>query len=254
MAVTRQDGIGQGTQIRGVLRAAAMAALVLLAGPGASRADEQAVFDIEIRGFKAGTLTIAGSENTTSYAVSGRLASAGLVGMVRKVSYDATAKGALKAGRFTPRSYTERADTGKRKSEAQMDYKRGVPQVKVQQPPMTPRPNDVDPASQGGSVDPLTALYATLRAVEKGEECKVSVNMFDGRRASKITLAAPVAEGEAVMCTGEYRRVAGFSEKEMAEKVHFPFTLTYLPRDDGRMHVVEVTTESLYGKARMVRR
>lgn len=228
--------------------------LLVVTSGGRALADEQAVFDIDIRGLRAGTLTIAGSENATSYAVSGRLASAGLVGMVRKVSYDATAKGALRNGRFTPRSYTERADTGKRQSEAQMDYKDGVPQVKVQNPPMVPRPNDVDPATQGGSLDPLTALYATLRAVEKGEECKVAVNMFDGRRASMIMLAEPVAEGDAVICAGEYRRVAGFSEKEMAEKVRFPFVLTYRPREDGKMQVVEVTTESLYGRARMVRR
>lgn len=254
MGESTQTRIGRRPQILRMFSAAAMAGLVFLAATGTGRADDQAIFDISIRGLRAGTLTIAGSENATSYAVSGRLASAGLVGMVRRVSYDASARGALKGGRFAPRSYSERADTGKRQSEAQMDFKRGVPQVKVQIPPIIPRPNDVDPASQGGSVDPLTALYATLRAVEKGEECKVSVKMFDGRRASSITLAAPETDGEAVICRGEYRRVAGFSEKEMAEKVRFPFTLVYLPREDGRMQVVEVTTDSLYGKARMVRR
>jgi len=254
MAMEFQHKTGRQARVRRSLGAAAVAGLLLAAGAGAGRADDPAVFDIDIRGLRAGTLSIAASENASSYAVSGRLASAGLVGMVRKVSYDATARGALRKGRFTPRSYTERADTGKRQSEAQMDYKSGVPQVKVQKPPMTPRPNDVDPATQGGSVDPLTALYATLRAVEKGEECKVSVNMFDGRRASSVTLSAPVADGDAVQCAGEYRRIAGFSEKEMAEKVRFPFILTYMPREDGRMHVVEVTMESIYGKARMVRR
>jgi Protein of unknown function (DUF3108) len=243
--------LGMGARLRGIFAAAA---IVTLSAASAAQADDQAIFDIEVRGLKAGTLTIAGAENASSYAVSGRLASAGLVGMVRKVSYDATSKGAMKGGRFTPRSYTERADTGKRQSEAQMDYKGGVPQVKVQNPPFTPGPNDVDPATQGGSVDPLTALYATLRPVEKGEECKVAVDMFDGRRASRITLSAPVVEGDAVTCSGEYRRVAGFSDKDMAEKVRFPFTLTYMPREDGKMQVVEVAMESLYGRARMVRR
>ncbi len=81
----------------------------------------------------------------------------------------------------------------------------------------------------GGTVDPLTALYATLRDVDAGQECKIKLPMFDGRHSSQIVLGKPTVKGNADPCTGEYRRLAGFSDKEMAEKQRFAFTLTYAP-------------------------
>jgi hypothetical protein len=106
----------------------------------------------------------------------------------------------------------------------------------------------------GGTVDPLTALYATLRDVDKGTECQVSLKMFDGRRHSQITTSERQEAGEQVVCQGEYRRLAGFSAEDLAEKTRFPFSLIYSPTDDGRMRVTEVTMDSLFGKARLTRR
>ena len=57
-----------------------------------------------------------------------------------------------------------------------------------------------------------------------------------------------------MICQGEYRRIAGFSKRDMEEKTAFPFTLTYAPTADGQMHVELVEMETLYGTARMVRR
>jgi hypothetical protein len=103
-------------------------------------------------------------------------------------------------------------------------------------------------------VDILTALYATLRDAEAGSECNRSFAMYDGRRASRLTLGAPAAVEGGVTCPGEYRRVAGFPPEDMAEKTRFPFTLTYAPAPDGRMRVVEVSMDTLYGSAKLIRR
>jgi hypothetical protein len=95
-----------------------------------------------------------------------------------------------------------------------MAYRKGVPQVKSYNPPREAKPYDVDPSTMGGTVDPLTALYATLRDVDKGTECQVSLKMFDGRRHSQITTSERQEAGEQVVCQGEYRRLAGFSAED----------------------------------------
>lgn len=238
------------------LLSVALLALLSQTAPEARAADstDQATFDLAIRGIGAGTLAFTGIEKGRGYAVSGKLQTTGLVAMFRKVRYDAKAQGSVAKGRYVPTSYAEKSDTGRRQSESLMAYKKGVPQVKVYNPPRPPRAGDVDPATQGGTVDPLTALYATMRDVEPGQECKVSVTMFDGRHRSQLALATPQAKGDQVVCAGEYRRLQGFSAKDMAERVRFPFTLTYSPTEEGKMRVTDVAMETLYGRATLKRR
>ena len=236
---------------------AAMTALVALSPPSHAQSGpvvDQHSFDITLRGLRVATLSFAGEQSGKAYAVSGKLESRGLAAMVRKVRYDATVRGSARGGKYTPAAYSEKADTGKRKSAAVMEYRKGVPQVKSYDPPRDPRPEDLSAAKQGGTVDPLTALYATLRDVDSGQECKVALQMFDGRRRSQIALTGRKAEGDSVTCRGEYRRIAGFSAEDMAEKTRFPFVLSYAPNEPGRMRVVEVTTETLFGTATLTRR
>jgi hypothetical protein len=239
------------------LRHTAFALCLGLAGPAAAqstRLDDQGIFDISLRGLTAATLVFSGVEQNGRYAVNGELKSAGLVSWVRKVSYVAKSRGLVSGQSYTPTSYTENADTGKRQSQSEITYSRGVPSEIRYEPARDPRPDSVDPATMGGTVDPLTALYATLRDVAPGDECKTNVKMFDGRRASQLKLSKPVRNGKTVVCTGEYRRLKGFSEKDMAEKSRFAFTLTYSPTKTGRMQVTEVALDTLYGKATMKRR
>ena len=235
-----------------------MAGLVLTLGlTMPARAEvvrQEAQFDLVMLGLTAGSLQFSGLEEQGRYAVRGVLASGGILAFLRKVSYDARVNGRVVDGAYRPARYAERADTGKRGSEAVMESPRGVPKVVSYNPPREPQKNDVDPATMGGTVDPLTALYATLQDVAPGKECQVTVPMFDGRRSSRLSISAPVAEGDQVTCQGEYRRIAGFSDKDMAEKTRFPFTLTYAPAPDGRMRVMLVEMETLYGTARLVRR
>lgn len=234
----------------------AAAALAVLASPPAQaqKIADQATFDVSVRGITAGTLSFAGIQDGVGYAVQGRLASSGFAAFVKQVRYDGAARGQLRDGSYVPSSYTEKADTGRRQSESVMAYVGGVPQVKEYKPARKPKKSDLDPASQAGTVDPLTAMYATLRDVEAGLECALSLKLFDGRRASAVTLSDRRTEGGRVLCTGEYRRVAGFSDEDMAEKTRFPFTLAYEPTGNGRMRVVEITADTLFGPARMTRR
>lgn len=242
---------------RPALLAAATAAALAVLTTQPARADkiaDQATFDVSVRGITAGTLSFAGIQDGAGYAVQGKLASSGFAAFLKQVRYEGSARGQVRDGGYVPSSYTEKADTGRRQSESVMAYVGGVPQVKQYKPARKPRKSDLDPATQAGSVDPLTAMYATLRDVEAGMECALSLNLFDGRRASAVTLSDRRTEGDRVLCTGEYRRVAGFSDEDMAEKTRFPFTLAYEPADNGRMRVVEITADTLFGPARMIRR
>jgi hypothetical protein len=225
-----------------------------LAAPACADQKDAAVFDISIRGITAATLQFGGSIKGRSYAAAGVLKSSGILGILKRIRYDASVAGSVAKGRFTPARYVEKADTGKRQSEAVMAYRAGVPQVKSYNPPRPAGQDGIDPATQGGTVDPLTALYAALRDVPVAEACTLKVFLFDGRRRSQVVLTAPKAEGETITCRGEYRRLEGFSPDDMAEKSRFPFTLTYVPAGDGMVHVGEISMDTLYGKGRMIRR
>ena len=237
-------------------RVVAPVALLSIALSQPVRADQtdSIAFDLTLRGLSAGRLTVDGRIEGNRYAASGTLKSSGIVGAIRKVRYDAAVEGAYSKNRFTPFGYSEKADTSKRQSESVMAYKRGVPQVMVYSPPRDPRPGDVNPATQGGTIDPLTALYAVLRDIPEAEACTFRAVMFDGKRRSQIVLSSPEVGDGSVTCTGEYRRLEGFAPDEMAEKSRFPFRLTYGPAEPGRLRVVEVSMDTLYGKGRLKRR
>lgn len=239
------------------LRTTAFALACATAMPSAGlaeRIEDKATFNVVIRGISAASLGFSAIQDGNRYAVSGLLKSAGIAAMFRKISYNATAKGSVSGTRYTPSSYVEQADNGKTQSTSKMTYSRGVPSAVQYTPPREGRDKDVNPATQGGTVDTLTALYAILRDVDAGQECKVSLKMYDGRYVSSIAISNPKKQGDAVVCTGQYRRIAGFKPEEMAERTTFPFTLTYEPTGNGRMRVTEVSMDSIYGKASMKRR
>lgn len=239
------------------LRIAALTAAFCAALPVpalADRVEDKATFDVVIRGITAAAFGFSAVQDGNRYAVSGLLKSAGIAALFRKISYTGTSKGAISGSRYTPFSYVETSDNGKTKSTSKMTYSRGVPSAVQYTPARAAREKDVDPASMGGTVDTLTALYAILRDVEAGQECKISLKMYDGRYVSSIATSKPQAKGDSVVCSGQYRRIAGFKPDEMAERTTFPFTLTYQPAGTGRMRVTEVAMDSIYGKAAMKRR
>lgn len=222
--------------------------------PALADQSDKANFTLSLRGITAGHLTVNGTISGGSYTAEGVFQSAGIVGAVRKLRYDARAKGSFRSGKFTPSVYWEKADTPKRKSEVTMGYKGGVPQGMTYDPPKDAAEGGLKLSSQGGTYDPLTALYAVLRDVPAEETCKTSFSTFDGKRAAKVTLNNRQGSGDTITCAGEYRRVAGFSESDMAEKTRFPFTLTYKKAENGMMRVDEISLDTLYGKGLLKRR
>lgn len=231
-------------------------ATALSFSPAPLRADQtdSAVYDFSLRGIPVGTLSLSGAVRGQSYVTTGKLNSSGLVGVIRKVSYDAKARGTTDGASFVPSRYEERADTGKRQSEAVMDYEGGIPQIKLYNPPRKPKDHDLDPTTQGGTLDPLSAAYFVMRDIPKDSACTLSLDLFDGKRRSQVVLSDPEPGKDGITCSGEYRRVAGFSKDDMAEKTRFPFTLHYAEAGDGMLRIDRITMDSIYGQGMLKRR
>jgi len=218
------------------------------------RIEDSATFDVTLRGINAGLVQFAGAREGNRYMVTGRVESTGLAAFVRKFTFMAEASGRVANDRYTPSSYNSEARSSAGQRRSTINYRAGVPVRVVSTPSRESRPHDVDPTTLPETVDPATALHATLLDVAPGRECAASRTLFDGVRVSRITLSQPRKDGETVTCTGDYSRIAGYRPEDMAKRTRFPFTLTYAPTPEGRMRVIEVSADTLYGKAVMKRR
>lgn len=223
-------------------------------GTSASPQTEHHIYDVTVRGIRAATVTMASNQTGNRYATRALIETTGLGAALRRVRFDAEATGTIRATGYAPARYAEDADTGKRHSVSVIEYRRGVPNVVSYRADRDHRLTVIDPATQGGTLDPMTSLYAILRDMPRARACTQSVTSFDGRRRTETRLIAATAQGDMLLCTGEYRRIAGYTDKEMSEKTRFPFTMTYAPLPDGRMRVIEVSLDTLYGKAMLKRR
>lgn len=229
------------------------------AAPAQAERQDEGQFDVHLGGFRVGLVALSGYQNATRYRAEARIESAGLAGLLRRVRYDARAEGEVVAGRFAPLRYEEDADTGRRQSRSVMEYVGGVPRIVLYESnrESEPRGEPLDPAEQGGTLDPMTALYLMLRDVPGEETCRLAFEMFDGRRRSLMRFdaaSASPAEDGTLTCAGEYRRIAGFPMRDMGEMAVFPFEVTYAPAEGGDRRVMRVRIETLYGTAVLLRR
>ncbi|MEM8581651.1 MAG: DUF3108 domain-containing protein [Pseudomonadota bacterium] len=240
---------------RNVLKLASIAVFVACPVSAIAQA-ESAAFDVTLRGITAAKVRFAANVESNEYAVTGILRPTGLVGAVVDAGYEATSVGRFQSsGGFRPYSFTERRTEDGALSTAEMRYRRGIPQIKTYNPPRDVDPFAVDPSGQGGTVDPMTAIWAALRDRPRDLLCDLDVIVFDGKRRSGVRLANPALQNDGtITCAGEYRRIQGWSPQRLAERSRFPFTMTYAENDSGAWEVVRVTTETKFGRAELRRR
>ena len=228
-------------------------AIVMIPSLASAETREAGSFSISIRGFPFGSIAYSAAERGSAYSVAARVEASGLIGALVRARYDAQAQGTIRSGRYIPQRYTESARRGRRETESVLSYRNGVPGPKQQTPPQNPRPSDIDPAKQGGTVDPATAIFTTLRDMPRETACQVDLAMYDGRYRAGVTLGNPEPKGDGLVCTGMYRRLAGYSDAEMAEGSAFPFTAELVPHE-GKMRIQRIVMDTLYGTARVERR
>lgn len=205
--------------------------------------DTQMRFDIRLGALKVGHLGVAANETDQTYAVRAQFQDTGLVGILVGIRFDAHAQGTRLGTSLIPRKYEENVDTGRRQSLTRLQYDAGLPQVLGDTPTS---PLLIALEDQRGTVDPLTALYTVLRSGPA--PCDKNIPVFDGRRRSLLSLG-PMREGQ---CSGNYRRIAGYSDAEMRERASFPLTLRFTGAE-GRSHLVEAKVDTLWGPATLTR-
>ncbi len=229
-------------------------ALLLMLMPAAAAERVEAGYYLTLRGFTLGSFRLTSeAEAEGPYSLAAAIDSTGVARIFRRFSYRARAQG-RHARRFVPDRYEEVADTGNRRSEAALVYAGGVPRVTRYTSPEPVGPDSPDPATQGGTLDPLTAIFALLRDQPAEGLCDRTLVIFDGRRRSHLRLGPPrAAEGGAV-CEGEYRRLQGFTPEEVARHVAIPLRVHYQRLPDARMRARRVEMDTVYGLAAVHRR
>ena len=224
----------------------------LLLGSGA--AAEERRFELRIAGLPAARVALAAEEDSDRYAVAARMVATGLVRLFFPLDYEARAEGRRAEGGWQPRAYAVEVQRGSAGYRTEMVFERGTPQVTLQQPPRDWGPQALDPATQAGTVDPLTLIHAMLRDAEDAVAlCRLDLAMFDSARRAHFSMQGPAAEGEEMVCRGQYRRVAGYSEEEIARRRAFDLTFHYRPAAGGRYLLHEVRARSMAGPARLIR-
>lgn len=215
---------------------------------------EQVSYDLSIRGITLGRLTLAAEETPQRYSVAARITNSGVTRVFRRFSYRGQAQGSLDGQRLRPALYIEQADTGRRVSEVELRYAGGVPQVIRYTSPAAAGPDAPDPSTQGGTLDPLSGVYAMLRDVPPEAVCDLDVLLFDGRRQSRIAMRPAGPAAGLPTCTGSYERLKGFTAEETARHRRFDFRLFYAPGAGGKLQVDRVVFQSLYGQSMISRR
>lgn len=199
---------------------------------------EDARFSVSLRGLNAGSLAYRADETGGRYRVEGQALPAGLARTLYPGSAVASVEGRVDGNSYAPASYAENVTKRGESKSARFTYSRGVPKV-VKNPPDRKRKKfHARPRDQKGTVDPLTTVFAILRDRPADLACNLDISPFDGRERTRIRMSNGSRKGDRLVCPGTYSRVAGFSPKEMAEKVHWPFTVTYQIGADG-LHKVE---------------
>jgi len=229
-------------------RAGALA-FAVLGTTGAAQAQD-AVFDFYLSGIKAGEMTMSARSTPEGYSARSSIRAAGAVGLVANFFFDGEASGRIVGGKVSPVRYEANSKSPRAERRTVMDWKDGVP-VNVSVVP--PRGSAPDPATQGGTLDPVSAGLALLGDAVPGSVCDASVDVFDGSRRSRLSLGAPMARDGALVCTGAYSRIEGEAQS-MSKQREFPFEVTFREGGDGVARLERVETRTQFGKAVLERR
>ncbi len=129
----------------------------------------------------------------------------------------------------------------------EMTYSGAAPAAVSAEPAFDPKPWQIEPTEQSGTLDPISGALTAMAPAPVGTICNRSVEIYDGRRRYALDLGAPEADGERIRCPAHYRRVAGYKPKELKETIDF--SVWFEERPDGLAHVVRMAGESALGLA-----
>jgi hypothetical protein len=231
-----------------MLRLARLFALGSLLVLPSLAAAEQASFSFSIAGIKVGAMSMALEQSGSSYTATSRIDTAGLAGMF-DYFFNGTATGSVEGGRVVPSRYVATSKSPRALRKTDIGWRGGVP-VSVSVVP--PRESAPDPARQGGTLDPVSAGFRLFRAAPAGEVCGATVDIFDGSRRSRLRVAEPKADGQALVCAGTFARIEGEAHS-VADMREFPFSLVFVPNGGGLYRLERIEAPTNFGQAVLTR-
>ena len=122
-----------------------------------------------------------------------------------------------------------------------------------------PTPSEISPApalpgkKQAGTIEPITTIFAVFRDRSRDQLCNGHLEIYDGKTRAGLELTPGGITKEAAHCTGEYTRMAGFSDDKMAKGTTFPLQIDY-QRVGDIYQVRNLTIQSTCGRAQFSRR
>lgn len=241
------------------LTTATFVALFVLSGPLASATPDtgapapakpvNTIYDLYLGGIKAGELTIDASYADERYKAVSVLRTAGIVGAVYKASFEAQTEGRLTDRGLVPDRFAANSRMKKKQQAVEMLFEGNAPSAVNAEPAFIPKPWQIEPTDQAGTIDPITAALSALAPMPRDQICNRTVEVYDGRRRYAIDMGKPSQDGARIKCPANYRRVAGFKPKMMKKSPSFPFDIWLEDRPDGLTHVVRAAGESMFGVA-----
>ncbi len=216
--------------------------------------EQSHAFDISLFGIRAGVMRVTLKDTGSGYTAQGRLATKGILSKLARLEFDGVVSGQISKGDLSPRKYSATIARKKSASKVRISYANRVPKLLEYSPTRAPRDTDVDASLQRGAVDLVSATFMIVRDVSKDELCNKAVQIYDGRRRSKIQFGAPKLVKKTATCAGAYSRIAGFSTRDLEKGVRFPFTAYYEMQDDETYRLMRVSTKSTVGSAWLRRR
>ncbi|MDF2233235.1 DUF3108 domain-containing protein [Albimonas sp. CAU 1670] len=124
----------------------------------------------------------------------------------------------------------------------------GRPQAVQAIPEWKPRDWEIDPTAQEGVTDPIGAAALFLTPTPPETLCNGAVEVFDGRRRSRIELDEPSPKADGWRCEGRWMRVAGFRPRDL-DKEPVPVAVDFAASPDGLARVMRLEARTGYGLA-----
>jgi hypothetical protein len=228
----------------------AAAAIGLALAATLPAAAEQATFDFSVAGIRVGSLTMESDQSGDRYTAMSRIDTAGIAGLI-DFFYDGTASGTVSdAGNVVPSRFRATSKSPRALRETAIDWQGGTPVTVSVEPPRSSAP---DPATQGGTLDPVSAGFRLLRAMPAAEICSTTIDVFDGSRRSRLKLASPTENADGIVCQGTFARIEGEAHN-MIRGNEFPFRLVFAKAGSGLATLERIEAPTSFGQAVISRR
>lgn len=233
-------------------RVAALALGVLaLAGPAPAK-DLKATFDLFLSGIKAGEMRITSEVSGSAYRAETDMETAGVLGAFANFFYEGTASGTLGTDSVVePTSFAALSRSPRAERETRIEFENGTPVFVSVEPPRSSAP---EPATQAGTLDPISAGFSLLRDAPVDQLCNRTVDVFDGSRRSRLTLGAPQPDDAGITCEGRFTRIEGEAHSMSDDAKEYPFRIVFRENGDGLAEFLRIESKTKFGKAVIERR